>query len=398
MTRYLLAMAVALAGVVVWTVSMESPIDERARIQAERLAQLAAEPVYPLRDSVRRANQIVRNTASELRTLNWLETFEAAMEEQSPEDGFTLVADALPFDLNGVPYSELGDVEGLRARVAAIRAANPRGDTPHFLQAFVSTDFGQPDLAEALSSSYEDDLLLLWESPRGPVCARVQSFRRGPRYLLPSRGISREADLSVLAGCYWVLKYGVPGPSIRSWFRAVGHTMGARSLQARMPFSYGGPIESLAIMSPAQPRRPAGEAATWACLAGERSLCAPAWEATSQIDPSNALVSLQAYNGRRYDSRLVGGEADGSALFELESTFGPDAFRAFWTSDKSVPTAFAEAFGSSPADWNHDRLVARAGVVLGGPILDRKTIAFVLLTMAFAAWVGSILARARKSS
>lgn len=398
MKAYLMVLTIAITGMLVWAGASESPMEADARRMAER--QAASIPGHPLADSIDAISRQAQLLSTQVQIANWVSAFEERISDESSSSGLSTLVDLRDFG-NGI--TQLGDVAGLEESLIRARDGGSASEDVHFLAAYVESDFGQPDYARSFATSRGNAQTMAWESPDGVVCARVRVGSRAG-FLIPPGDAARpvQTDMNRLDSCYWFVRYGLAGENVSEWFGLIGYQMGewADSYSAEFEPRFLGPIETFGLFSPAQPKRPETGIHGWACIAGEVELCDANFREPGVVTSTDRAISelVPGYvRNRNQGYRLVGGSLDYSVLSDLEMEFGTEAFHAFWTSDKSVPTAFEEAFGVAPANWMHDRIVGKAGVLIGGPILDRTTILFVMLTMAFGAWVGSLLARARES-
>ena len=81
---------------------------------------------------------------------------------------------------------------------------------------------------------------------------------------------------------------------------------------------------------------------------------------------------------------------------DLVTEFGPDAFKAFWTSELEVPDAFRSAFGLGMDEWMLSWVTANFGMSKAGPGLTRSAGFGGLLAMSALAIIGGAWARRRR--
>ena len=80
---------------------------------------------------------------------------------------------------------------------------------------------------------------------------------------------------------------------------------------------------------------------------------------------------------------------------DLEQEFGPDAFRAFWTSDQDVRTAFQRSFGVPLGDWVVSWVDRTIGVDEPGPALSRTASSGTALVIALLTGLAFLRIRRR---
>lgn len=95
--------------------------------------------------------------------------------------------------------------------------------------------------------------------------------------------------------------------------------------------------------------------------------------------------------------RLANPEMDRLVFSGLEGEFGPEAFEKFWTSDLEPMAAFEAAFGLSPLDWSHDRVVAVLGLSRAGPAPSPVSI-FYGLVFGLIGILGGVLFGSRRQT
>ncbi len=171
-----------------------------------------------------------------------------------------------------------------------------------------------------------------------------------------------ESGRSSLTGvCSWMHRYGMPGPEVAEWLRGPGTTMAAA------PGPFAGPVIDSDLLPEHMvfERRGAlgfpggfralsrlGASYYWIgglerdrCLSGEAEACVEVvlerpegWDAARR----GGFDAVEGFRTWPQDAHL---------LATLESEFGPERFRSFWTSDAPVPEAFRSAFGEPLGEW-----------------------------------------------
>jgi hypothetical protein len=110
------------------------------------------------------------------------------------------------------------------------------------------------------------------------------------------------------------------------------------------------------------------------CLAGDETACAAL---LSDPTPPAYLVGpirrvpLEAaavvVEHMELTASALPGVVDPAFLATLETRFGPERFRAFWTSDRPLSDAFADAFGLTPGAYVGQEARAALGPLTPGP-------------------------------
>ena len=373
-----------LALIVVWRLppeSLEPPSQKTVPAEQVRYQALEGE---------------VRSTIELLRQVSWSDSLSRAVLADA-EDGPAVLT----------PYVNEA-VEGMRLRLrqkveAEARRLGAREDVTfgYVVQPF---DHGsQPDRG----------------APASPRIETYVGVRDGQAYCLQVRVTDAESVRGVLADeltdsdrlsprrgtlgpCHFYVRYGMPGERLQAWLERGGidfgdeaesppASSGARSV-SRSNRWFTGPR----YMS--NPRRPI-EADQ--CLAGSAGACATIFENPAMANPILArqleMVALSPATSLGTPSAvrsiLRGSEF---LLSDLETEFGTDAFRSFWTSDQDFSAAFSAAFGVAPGDWLARWLDATVGIEEPGPALPRSASGGSML--ALAALLGIAYARNRERS
>lgn len=225
------------------------------------------------------------------------------------------------------------------------------------------------------------DELVFGEHDGTPYCIRVQGIpeRRLEASSFP-HGPTRQMPKTLLGGCTWVHRYGLPGPYLRG-------ALAAFALPNRpWGYGYGGPPVDLTVLgrvaeldamfddtyafSPGLMRQRA-------CALGSRATCA------SEFEPFRIDLALDGVAFTDHASTpgsLLSGTSRGirgpDLFTALEADFGTERFERFWTSPDRFDVAFAAAFGKVPEAWLAERFgaAAGAGAVRPGPLPRRGTI------------------------
>lgn len=253
-------------------------------------------------------------------------------------------------------------LDGLAFRPAGVRVGILVLD-PREVQQAVRTDLLASTAASPPRLAPASRVILAGTDARGPWCVRLETPRSLPsgRIALPSPAEGNARVLSDLSTCAWVARYGLPGPHVARWLDRSYH--GAAGPAGDWPETRWSWV---------------GEPATRACRAGELEVCQALFEdrVAVHFGDDRAVLEGAARPGwagpqlALWSGRVASRAADpylGGILLELRREFGDAAVQGFWTSDRPLARAFADAFGTPAGRWYHQRLTAALGPTRAGP-------------------------------
>jgi hypothetical protein len=343
---------------------------------AERLGEgrYTANPVPGVE---RAASQLVRR----LQLHHWADSL-GSLAVAGAESGASLVVGSVTVD-----EAERGLDEAFARAAARALGGFPRADVA--LGRFqVEVHDGSP-LDFGLR---QGEFLLAGEADGRPYCVtvlaepsevrRAHALRRAGAQDQASAGLwptlNQDASPSeVLGACWVVARYGVPGPHVAAWFSQGG----AYLATSHRPFRAAS-VEDLAgrapdALSAYMMRLYTGRLLSvrvQRCLAGDETACAAL---LSDPTPPAYLVGpirrvpLEAaavvVEHMELTASALPGVVDPAFLATLETRFGPERFRAFWTSDRPLSDAFADAFGLTPGAYVGQEARAALGPLTPGP-------------------------------
>lgn len=188
-----------------------------------------------------------------------------------------------------------------------------------------------------------------------------------------------------LGPCRFYLAYGLAGDGVQDWLDGGGVELGMED-GSGPPVWEGarvgrrGPLGFTSFLGYGQSTE------ITRCLAGIAESCGAFLE---NRDDAYFLTDQQLEIARRSPVTGVGARYrlrewfgdQAYLLADLESEFGADAFRAFWTSDAPMPRAFEVAFGVDTGTWMVSWVDRAVGVDRPGPGLPRKASTGAMLTV-----------------
>lgn len=238
-----------------------------------------------------------------------------------------------------------------------------------------------------------------------PYCLRVIA-RSSP--MAPMQPISRwrgpggEMRSNVLGACRLVASYGLPGAKVTAWLKKGGidyaeGDVGAQRERATVqdalmqtPQLFGRRRFFLVDRSLTAERCTAGSAE--ACL---QKLLDP-WRDLITTVPVDAALHGPVQGFIPSGEMPPLGNSGRYLVADLEAQFGPQRFRAFWTSNAEVPQAFEAAFGVPMDEWALSWVSDNLGLTRAGPSLPRPDALGGILLLALCAIVAGAWTRRRR--
>ncbi|MBP6669323.1 MAG: hypothetical protein KA180_07735 [Gemmatimonadales bacterium] len=271
------------------------------------------------------------------------------------------------------------------------RALAPLGPLPGSLALVVVAD------TAGTAPLLEGTHLLLPPAGEAGRCALVVPSRA----LRRAEGV-RQAEES-LAPCVFYAAFGPAGPQVERWLFHRGFDL-ARAADwwepavardsARLDVRWWSPALVAYMFDRAW--QPLGSIALMACRAGRSASCAPALLGRSdvriapvQYDRAQVLSALAWWG---YESELG---VQGLAR-DLVREFGPQRFRAFWTSPAPPAQAFEGAFGVRFDAWAPRWVPAALGRTVVGPSLRVGGVLAWLSVVGLALGGAVLMARRRQ--
>lgn len=191
-----------------------------------------------------------------------------------------------------------------------------------------------------------------------------------------------------LGPCALYLAFGAPGPRIEEWFLSHGYLFAYDS-------RWTGP-ESIRPPGSLSRARSLQEAA---CTHGRRSACLTVMLDSLTIMDATQRRSNLGQLGVTAQSGLGGARisrATGSLLADLLRLKGKARFRAFWTSNLDVESAFAEAMGESLGDWTAKWATRHLEAPDESPRVRLASAVWAILIGAIAAAAGALSFNSRE--
>lgn len=238
-----------------------------------------------------------------------------------------------------------------------------------------------------------------------PWCMNVVMQSDGSFWYSIPRPGQVGAPSSALGPCRYWARYGAPGRPVEHWLSqggyrfAVTDSADARRSELRTLLSRSDDLPSLAVAL-----GPEDDYFRWtlstvaeACGRGDADGCPllrsvrHAESAPRDARPEPRLIASSRSGLSRASVRSP---LRGNLFAELERIHGREAFRRFWTSDKSVEAAFEDAFGKRMGPWVHDWTEELAGRLVRGSRVRASTTLLSLLVLA--AFVGVALRTVRR--
>lgn len=250
--------------------------------------------------------------------------------------------------------------------------------------------------------------------------ASTAELLQGTHLLLPPAGVPGRCALVVparalrrvegvrqveesLAPCLFYAVFGPPGPQVERWLFHRGFDLANAASwwepavtpdAAGLDVRWWSPV--LVAMMFGRPWQPLGSLGLTACRAGRAAACAPALLgrpdrriAPVRFDRAQVLSSLEWWE------RDIDREVHGLAR-DLVREFGPERFRAFWTSAAPPADAFAAAFGVPFETWAARWVPATLGRTSVGPSLRVGGVLAWLSSVVVALGGAVLLARRRR--
>lgn len=322
-----------------------------------------------------------------IRRMRWMDSLPGlAMATQ--EDGLAVGGDPRLVDH--------GQLELIRSALKAELSTVPQTDARVVVGFFVQhVGFaGETDRFLDGRSRYE---VYAGRHDGAPYCLILQP--RMARLRTSSLGVWHDLEGGVhgdlLRTCRFVAAYGLPGTEIRTWLAEGGYQYsvwgprnagehagsGRRDGYGRRTF----PVDRPGLT----PER---------CVAGEADACEQLLlhDTEDRLDASSVTFEVADFPLSLGAARMGSGspiltDAAHYLLSDLEHEYGPEAFRTFWTSDRNVPEAFEDAFGTSLGTWTVGWVATHLRLERYGPALPRggwlATVALLLLcTLAGGVW------------
>jgi hypothetical protein len=192
------------------------------------------------------------------------------------------------------------------------------------------------------------------ETTDGTRCITIVRLRRLPFSASPS---------GVLGPCAFYATFGAPGPAVRRWLVRTRFLAARRARWADVGALPTTMAESWYDL----------DAAAASCLTRGGRSCLETINVEVPSSYSSARVNLFTDDSLATSSgpyAMVSSDPpDVRVLSDMVQEFGPERFRAFWTSTQPPEQAFARAMGRSLIDWTRGRLErvavapARAAVI-----------------------------------
>jgi hypothetical protein len=199
---------------------------------------------------------------------------------------------------------------------------------------------------------------------------------------------------SILGPCGYVLRYGLPGPFLSEWLKTGSFSRGMNPPRRT--------VSRTAVRRDDDGRWKAkmvgGSLAGHSCVRREVSSCATIFLAPKATEEGVAL-QLTAAVPELWEVAGVHTNhlqyIDNQMFAELEAEFGQDRFARFWSSGKTAPEAFEEAFGVAPGVWV--QAWARGYYLSGVAASDRVEAAALAVVLLLGSFV-SVLRTVRRRS
>lgn len=327
-------------------------------------------------------------TSETLRRVVWIDRLSEQLVRDA-RDGFAVV----------LPESDeinADQRERFRSKVREEIASLPvRGSEVVFGYAMLPHDEGrEPDMAVGGGERVET---FVGSREGVDYCLQVRVFRE-QRLVAAFAGELLDTDLprpreGVVGACRMYLEHGLPGAEIEAWLERGGIHFGIEIGQAP-PTEWWrlGRARGNWVNRPLEADR---------CLAGRAEACATIFEHPAMLDPilTRDLGLIEATPavsvGTPSVFRAVPFEGE-YLLGDLEREFGPEAFRAFWTSDAPPAAAFQGAFGTDAGTWTRDWIERTSGIAPGGPGLPRSASSGSVLTIGLLLGVAFLRTRRRR--
>jgi hypothetical protein len=348
-----------------------------------------------------------RRTAEAARRHRWNDSLVALVAATSGDDGVAVTFPVEPrLERVGPPHDTLAPEEyaelaaAVDAAVRAEVAALGRRDRsvlfgfvtqPHTHGRTGDTPLDMRDRMEVFAGVHEGR----------PYCLQVRIYV-DTYGALESALRSRIAPLrdSAVGACRPYLEHGLPGRAVAQWLER-----GAIALAT----GHGAPQPPPELLRP--PRAFLGMRAFYgsdlpieveSCMAGSAEACAALF-----VHPERAsrLAGAFAHEIAEWSPAVsTGGPSPFRhwllmyqyVLADLQAEFGREAFRAFWTSEADVATAFRTSFGVDAGTWLVSWINRTARVQPPGPALPRRASTGGLLTIALLLGVAYAQQRRRR--
>lgn len=340
-----------------------------------------------LTDAVRRTNQA-------LQTVRWADSLRPLVLEHGPEGAYL----GLPS-----PDAPRTRVEPVRALLSEEIPPDRSGRAAVGVFFLASGTSGFPGAPTGRLDGY-----YFGEEEGTPYCFAVRAQGGPPghdRLALPW-GLD-DGHVSLTGVCRWIHRYGLPEGAVRRWIE----DRGAATATALRTFDGGildnrqeGKVERRGVFGfpGGSDFLTAGRSFVWAldplrdqCLAGRPDACVDL-----MLEGRSAWASFDALEARRRRASAFSAtdrwglwRQDRFFLTTLEEEFGPERFRAFWTSRAPVPQAFEAAFGEPMGPWLLGWYGRSTPIVRPGPAPRAAGVLGTLAVLLLAGLVATVLVR-----
>lgn len=357
-------------------------------------------------DSLRALSEKLRRR---YRRTVWRDSVEALLVREDPGPGSLLIrlpeegamGEVTPM-IRDAAHREIPSSRGAAGRRIVVAHLDSRlGD----LVAEVEGREGRPPHPVPIAEYYVGDEPV-------PYCAVVlpDDPASSARRMDLARGTA-DGGRSLLGPCYFLARYGSPGPAVSEWLAEGGWRFSERHPS---PVEVAGhpdwptPVGAFggALGNPFMRMAPPVEA----CLSGSETACVdavtdPLWITTIAWDrlpgwSSGPFAPAVHHVGRFGPSpplfsdptpRGFSRDHDASLLRDMERDLGPEGFGRFWRSDDPLEEAFRSVAGISMGRWIADWGRARFGARTRGAAIDGGSLLLSLLTLGglagLALWI-----------
>lgn len=217
-----------------------------------------------------------------------------------------------------------------------------------------------------------------------------------------------QGDFTLVGSCWFVIRHGLPGGHVADWMTRAAPSLASSADSERsgriVKWSeqlgmFRRQVDGAPLIGPRiDPRRFLTPTAQ-ACLGGSTDACARLVTdaETDDLPPvyPGGDVRMVTANGWP-DLPSLPEVVDPAFLSRLESHFGPDGFRAFWTSELELEPAFEAAFGISLGRYVMNRAHETYGEVSPGPGVDVAGWWGLLFAIAIGVGSGALVSGRRR--
>lgn len=335
-------------------------------------------------------NEEFRVTAEALRRVQWSDSL-APLSLAMARDGVAFLYPDVGLNADQVTRLE----RLIRDEVEAVRASD-------MVFGYVLQSSEQNREADMGISARDRTELFVGSLENRDYCLQVRVHKPDDVARTLATTLSGQSHVRPTAGvagmCRPFLRYGMPGPEIGAWLAEGGIALAGEYGESEVPLPLLAGRRSLLGFSGFSPatRTPSGDR----CLAGYAEACEALVMTPAEVNPSLAR-DLRVV--RTSPVMSIGTWGAGSQVLhdeeymfhDLEQEFGADAFRAFWTSDQDVRTAFQRSFGVPLGDWVVSWVDRTIGVDEPGPALSRTDSSGTALVIALLTGLAFLRIRRR---